>query len=546
MSSRNWVLSLIRPYIPLLLLSLFGSLVQSAGATLITLLVKRVVDNVFILKDKGEVVFLILSFLGAALLLQVGFFLATFSVVYVSERIVKELREEVYEKLLFTPFNFFLKSSTGDLISRVVSDLEGFKQVFSEYVPKLIREPFVALALFGVLIYRDWLLTSLLFAFLPVMYILTRYFSNKKKKYLRKQRENVSSLTEVLGESLRGIENIKLYLSENRFIKYFKVFSNNFFISSVKINLYIIGNTVINYIFGYLVVSFLLFIGSIRIVKGELSPGDFISYLTALFMIQKPLMEIQKAVMNLKGATPLFERITTLLKLPKEREGSREFRGIEKGIEFRDVSVKLDGKYILKGVSFSIKKGDKVGIRGHTGSGKSTLIRIIPGLIEYEGSVFFDGTELRNFSLKSLRGSIGFSTQEVFLFKGTVRDNLLIAKEDATEEEMLKALRLAKCDFVLNFPNPLEYPIEERGLNLSGGEKQRLSLARIFLKNPEIVILDEATSALDPITEEEVLRNLFSFFKEKTMFVVAHRESNLIFCNKVLEFENGRLKHIST
>ena len=546
MSAWKKVLLLIKPYAPFLLLSLLGSVLQSVGTTFITLLVKRVVDNVFILKDQGELFIITLEFILFATLMQIGYFLATFSVVYVSEKVIKELREEIYEKLLYTPFNFFLKTSSGDLISRIVSDLESFKQVFSEYVPKLVREPFVALALFGVLVYRDWVLTLFILLSFPLMYFFTKYFSEKKKKYLKRQRENVSLLTEILGESLRGIENIKLYISENKFIVYFKKFSEKFFHSSVKINFYIIGNSVINYLFGYVVVSLLLLAGSVRILRGDLSPGDFVSFLTALFMIQKPIMEVQKAVMNLKGTAPLFDRIFTLLELPKEREGEKEFQGITNEIVFKDISVKINGKEILTGISFTVKRGDKVGIRGHTGSGKSTFIRILPRLIDYEGSVFIDGIELREFSLSSLRRKIGFSTQEVFLFKGTVRDNLLIAKEDATDEEMIQALRLAKCDFVLNSPQGLDYPVEERGINLSGGEKQRLALARIFLKNPEIIILDEATSALDPITEEEVLRNLFTFFRNKTVFVVAHRESNLVFCNKILEFENGRLKSITT
>ncbi len=546
MNIWNKTLPLIKPYIPLILLSLIGSLLQSAGTTFITLLVKRVVDNIYILKEGDEVITLTLLFLGSATLMQLGYFLATFTIVYISEKIIKELRENIYEKLLFTPFNFFLKTSSGDLISRIVSDLESFKQVFSEYIPKLIREPFVALALFGVLLYRDWVLTFLLILFFPVMYLFTKYFSEKKKKHLKKQRENISLLTEVLNESLRGIENIKLYLSESKFIKYFKEFSEKFFLSSVKINFYIIGNTVINYLFGYAVVSLLLLGGSVRILRGDISPGDFISFLTALFMIQKPIMEIQKAIMNLKGTTPLFDRIFQLLELPREGGGSKLFSGIGEKIEFRNVGVSLNGKKILSGITFVVKKGDKVGIRGHTGSGKSTFIRILPRLIDYEGNVFIDKVELREFSLHSLRKSIGFSTQEVFLFKGTVRDNLFIAKPDATEEEMLQALKLAKCDFILNSPYGLDYPVEERGINLSGGEKQRLALARIFLKNPEIIILDEATSALDPITEEEVLKNLFAFFKEKTMFIVAHRESNLIFCNKIVEFENGKLKNVTT
>ncbi|RUM29293.1 MAG: ABC transporter ATP-binding protein [Aquifex sp.] len=540
-----WLFSLLKPYIPLFLLSLVGSALQSAGTTAITLLIKNVVDNVLILKNQEELLKYVILLLGSATLMQLGFFISTFTLVYISEKLVMILRNQVYKKLLKIPLNYFIHSSSGDLISRIVSDLESFKQVFGEYLPKLIREPLVVVALFGVLLYRDIILTGLIFLLFPFMVIFTKYFSNKKKEHLSMQRERVSLLTSVLTETFKGIENIKLFLAEKLFLKKFMEFSEKLFKSSVKINLYIIGNTVINYIFGYFVVAVILFVGGLRIVSGDITTGDFISFLTALFMIQKPIMEVQKAVMNLKGSTPLFERILSILNLSEEKEGDKEFEGLKDGITFKGVSVEVNGNRILKSINLIVRKGDKVGIKGHTGSGKSTLIKLIPRLIEYKGSIFLDEVELRNFKLTSLRKKIGFLSQEVILFRGTVRDNLLIANPRAKDEELIKALELAKCDFVLNSQELLDMRIEEGGKNLSGGEKQRLAIARIFLKNPEIIILDEATSALDTNTEREVIDNLFKYFSNRTFFVVAHRPYSFKYCNLLIELEEGEIKKVS-
>ncbi|GAB6065623.1 ABC transporter ATP-binding protein [Aquifex pyrophilus] len=545
MNNLSWLLSVAKPYLPLILVSLVGSAIQSAGAAYIALLIKKVVDNVFILKNQSELLLYTSLLLLGAVVMELGFFISSFSLSYASEKLVNTLRNNVYGKLLKVPLNYFLYTHSGDLISRIVSDIESFKQVFSEYVPKVLREPFVIVALLGVLIYRDFTLTLFVLLLFPTMALLTKYFSEKKKKHLRNQRKNVSLLTETLTETFRGIENIKVFLAEKFFTERFKVFSERLFKSSVKIDLYVIGNTAINYLFGYFAVGLILLAGGYRIVQGSITTGDFVSFLTALFMIQKPIMDLQKAIMNLRGSAPVFERIRELLNLPEDKGGKEVFEGLKEKISFVNVSVKAGDKYILKDVNLEVRKGEKLGIKGHTGSGKSTFVRIIPRLVEYEGSVLIDGLELSSFDIASLRKRIGFLSQEIVIFKGSVRENLLIANPEADEREMIRALELARCDFVLGDPKGLDKEIEEGGRNLSGGERQRLAIARVILKNPEIIILDEATSALDERTEREVMDNLFKHFYDRTFFIVAHKPYSLSKCDRVVEFENGVLKEVS-
>ncbi len=539
MENIRWILSKVKPHLPLLFLALLGSLMQSAGATAITLLVKGVVDDVFILKDQEKLIRIILLLLGSALLMQAGFFISKYLVSLASEKVLKEIRFEIFSKLLYVPYTYFIRHPAGDLISRIVSDVDKIRQILVDHIPTLLREPVVGVALIGVLLYRDPLLTLILVVVLPAMSFTVKYFGSKKGKHLRRTQEGTAQLTQVLSQTLQGIENVKVFSAESKLLEAFKRFNEKIFKSSVKAEFYTTGNTALNYIFGYLVVAGVLFYGGFRIISGSLTPGDFISYLTALFMVQPPILNTQKALMNLKGSLPVVERVRELLSLEEERSGSLKFSGLKESIEFRNVSVSVNSREILSGISLSVWKGERLGIVGHTGSGKSTLVRIIPRLVDYEGSVLLDGKELKNFELSSLRDRIGMATQETFLLNASVRENLLIANPDATEKEIWEALKLAGCDFVERIG--LDGLVGERGYSLSGGERQRLAIARLFLKDPDIVILDEATSALDMNTEKRVLRNIFSFFEGRTMFIVAHRLSNITECDRIVVMKEGKL-----
>ena len=539
MENIRWIIGKVKPHFLLLLLAILGSLLQSAGATSITLIVKGVIDDVFILKDQEKLVRTILLLLGSAFLMQAGFFVSKYMVSLASEKVLKEIRFEIFGKLLYVPYTYFIKHPAGDLISRIVSDVEKTRQILVDHIPTLLREPIVGLALVGVLLYRDPLLTVILVVVLPAMSFTVKYFGSKKGKHLRRTQEGTAQLTQVLSQTLQGIENVKVFSAESKLLETFKRFNEKIFRSSVKAELYITGNTALNYIFGYLVVAGVLFYGGFRIIEGGLTPGDFISYLTALFMVQPPILNTQKALMNLRGSLPVVERIRELLSLEEERSGNLEFSGLKESIEFKRVSVSADGRSILSGIDLSVCRGEKLGIVGHTGSGKSTLVRIIPRLVDYGGSVLLDGVELREFDLKSLRGRIGMATQETFLLNASVRENLLIANPKASEKELWEALRLAGCDFVERIG--LDSVVGERGYSLSGGERQRLAIARLFLKSPDIVILDEATSALDMNTEKRVLRNIFEFFEGKTMFIVAHRLSNVMECDRIVVMKEGRI-----
>lgn len=537
MESVKWLFLRTKSYIHLILLALLGSALESAGTTGISLIAKNLVDNVFFMKSYEELfktVFFLLSF---ALLNQTGNLLASLFINLYSELEVKRTRKEIFDRLLSAPYGFLSKSSSGDLITRLLSDIQSYRSLLGDHIPKLFRDPLTVLALFGVLLYRDFILTLFLGILLPLLAFAVRYFGHKKGKHTRRLQENVGMLTQSLAHVLRGYENIKMYSSEVKFSEWFSSFNEKVFKASMKSVIYSTANSVFNFIFGYVVVSVIILYGGVRVIQGSITAGDFVSYITALFLLHQPLSEVQKGLMEVRAGIPILNRIRELLHIPQERSGSIPFTGLKESITVQDLQVTLEDEKLLKGVSLKVKKGEKIGVIGSTGSGKTTFLRVLAGLLPYDGVVKYDNFEIKDIEKESFRSYVGFFTQEPFIFAGSVRDNLLIAKKDASDEEMKKVLDLAMCDFVKS----LDQILDEGGRNLSGGEMQRLALARLFLKSPDIIFLDEVTSAMDVKTEEEVLKNIFEFFKDRTVILVAHRFSNVLLCDRVLAFKEGNL-----
>ncbi len=534
MNNLLWFIRRIRVYLPILFFALLGSVIESLSTAGISLIVKSMVDGVFIGKDMRDLYKSVGFFLLLAFLSQIGAFTFAMCVNFYAIKEKRRIREEVFDRIIKAKPYELLRNAAGDVITRTLSDLELYGKLLGQSIPKLMREPFVVMALLGVLFYRDVLLSLLLI--LPILALAVKYFGSKKGKHTKRMQGEVSRLTQELGKVLRSYENIKVYNAENRFFRWFKEINRRAYRANLKVELYATFNSSFNFLTGYFVIALILVYGGIRVVEGDLTTGEFLSYLTALTLLQNPLMEAQKGFMELRSSLPVINRIRELLSLEEEKEGTQNFR-CERYIELKDVSVKVGENTLLSNVSFRIKRGEKVGIMGHTGSGKSTLLKVLCGLMNYDGHEFFDGVELKRIRLKSLREKVVLLTQEPFVFLGTVRDNVIIAKESASDEELWKALKLAKCDFIQS----LDQWIEEGGKNLSGGEKQRLSIARVFLKDPDIILLDEATSALDAKTEEEVLKNLMQTFRDRTLIMVAHRLSNIKLCNRAVLFEKGRL-----
>lgn len=541
MEQVKWLLSKLKPYWVLVSFVILGSIFEGLGTSFMTYLVKRIMDDVFILKESNKLYMVLYLFAAAAVVIQIGFFLRNFLMNMVSEKLLMDFRQEMFSRLLYSKVDFFINHPAGDILSRFNNDINAIKNILIDYMLSLIKEPITVILLFGVLVYRDIYLTIIIIVSFPVISYSIKYFGTKRAKYVKLNQERFGIINQHITQLINGIESIKIFGAEESFIKKFIEANKNLFKSGIKTIFYTVMNSIFNQSTGYIVFGLVLLYGGYRIVHGYTSPGNFISYITALLLIQMPLMETQKGFMNMRSSIPLVKRVQEMLTLQKEQDGYIDIDSLKKDIVIKNLYVKIDGKNILKDINLHIKPGDKIGIVGPTGAGKSTLLDILPKLVSYEGDMLIGDITLDSISNKSIRSRIAFASQHVFIFNDSAKNNLLLANPDASYEDILKAIKLAKAEFLLNLKDGLDTILGENGYTVSGGERQRIAIARLFLTNSDVVLLDEITSALDANTEKNIISNIFEAFKNKTILIVAHRLSNIINCDKILYVEEGSI-----
>ena len=530
-----------RPYWPLILLAVFGSILESGALAGLAYIIKNVVDDVFIAKSYEKLYWIIAVIISLAVLKQVGSFLKGYLYPLVIYKAIYVLRDRIYKNLLGALPSFFRKQNHGDLVSRATTDVERFGEISSTIGTNVVTETFTVIAVVGVLFYRDWKMFVIFLVTVPLLAYALHFFGEKRKKYSKKLQENFSDYIQNLNQIISGFEIVKLFQTDT-FIKIFRRINENLFKSQRKNRFYDVVYLSSVEIIAYVAVAGIIFYGGLRIIKGEITAGDFFSFLGGILILVNSLQTLQRGAINLKAISPVIERILFALNIPQEEEKGIRFEGLKNSIEYKNLFLYIDGNRILENINLKVKKGEKIGIIGQTGSGKSTLVKILPALItEYNGKVLIDGIELRKYSVFSLREKIGMVSQDVFIFNDTLRNNLLIAKPEATEDELIDALKKAKADFAFDLDKGLDTVLGEKGSRLSGGERQRISLARIFLKNPDILIFDEATSALDVETEELVMEEIRRYFKDKTVFLITHRLKLLDIADRIVVMENGRI-----
>ncbi len=499
----------------------------------------------------GPLALLVAVGVGASLLGGLVGVLRTFVQTSISQGIMFDLREQLFDRLLQQSVGFFTSRRSGDLLSRMSNDVGGIEDVVSETVFGLVSDVIIVASTLALMLALDWRLTLAALALMPVVLVPSRYVGKATYRARKKTQEQLSRMSSYMQEVL-GISGILLVkaFSKERAERY-RFGEINRELRRLEIRQTMIGRWfgLLNQVFFTLGPALLLLLGGYLVVTGQTTVGTVISVVTILAgRLAGSAGSLGNLYVNITGSFALFGRIFQIVDHPVEvadRPAARALGRVEGAVRLQDVSFGYPGttRAALEHVSFDIEPGQLVALVGPSGAGKTTLTYLLARFYDpTEGRILLDGTDLRDVSLESLSQQIGIVFQDSFLFHASVRDNLLYARADGTQDEIEAAARAAHIhDFITSLPEGYETLVGERGHRLSGGEKQRIAIARVILKDPRIVILDEATSNLDTVSEQLIQAALRPLFAGRTSFVIAHRLSTVLAADVILVFNEGRL-----
>ncbi len=544
------MISYYKPYKRVFFIDMFFAIMASAIALVIPLVVRYVASNVGKMdaKDAVKQLIIIAIVVGALILLQCycNYYIANYGHV-MGANIEYDMRAEIFAHFQKMPFSFYDDQKVGQLMSRITSDLFDITELLHHGPENLTISFIKILGALAILISINAKLALAAFVLVPFMLVYAYFFNKKMKQTFRMNRIKIAAINEQIEDNLSGIRVVKSFANEELENKKFKV-GNDGFLQAKKNNYKYMGGynsgltaftTTINLL--------VIIVGGIMIIKNMVGVTDLLTFLLYINIFTDPvktLIDFTEQFQNGYSGYERFRQILTLEPEIQDKEDAVDMNNVKGRITFEDVSFRYnDNEHrVLKHINLDVKAGSYIALVGSSGAGKTTLCNLIPRFYEVsDGKIMIDGKDIRDVKLKSLRDNIGMVQQDVYLFAGTIFENIRYGRPDATREEVIEAAKEANAyDFIMSLPNGFDTDIGQRGIKLSGGQKQRLSIARVFLKNPPILIFDEATSALDNESEKIVQQSMEKLAKNRTTLVIAHRLSTIRNAEKILVLtENG-------
>lgn len=548
------ILSYLGPYKFKFALVVVVVLLSAALGVVPSLLTGRMVDDGLIAGNFEVLVQLIIaSFLVTVVANALSLF-ETWLNTSIAQGIIYDMKTEMYAHFQKQPYQYFVESRQGEIVTRMTGDVNGVQSAVSTTLTNSIKNIGTVIVSIVALFQCNWVLALTGMALVPFFILPTRVTGKRRWTIARESQEKYDEANTILGETLSesGILLVWLFGKQRREYDRFKGVSSDLY--RLNIREMLAGRTFFMFMniftnFGPLL---LYLVGGILMLRSASGPqvtvGEITAAIAILGRIYRPVNELMNVSVDFTRSLALFERIfSTLDMVPNivDKEGAAAPAVIRGEIEYDDVrfAYKEDGPEILQGVSFHVAPGETYALVGSSGAGKSTLISLVPRLYDVlGGAIRMDGKDLRDWPLEELRKHIGFVTQDTFLFNDTIRANLLYADPDATDAELMDACRRAGiAEFIEGLRDGLDTYVGNRGVRLSGGEKQRLSLARVILKDPEVILLDEATASLDSVSESHIQEALEPLLREKTSLVVAHRLSTILDADRILVLKDGHI-----
>lgn len=487
-------------------------------------------------------------FLAVMTFLKTGaYFLSSATIIPIRTGVVRDIRNQIYRKITALPIGFFTEERKGDIIARMSGDVQEVENSIMSSLDMLFKNPILIIAYFSTLLFISWQLTLFTIVIVPVMGWVMGIIGRKLKRRSIKAQEMWSDTMSQVEETLGGLRIIKAFCAEDKMNRRFDNINTEYRNNLMKVNIRQSSAHPMSEFLGTVMIVIVLWFGGILVLNNQTISGPtFIYYMVILYSIIQPLKDFSKAGYNIPKGLASMERIDKILlaeNVIKEKDNPRHISEFCNKIEFRNVSFKYDQKWILRNINLTIEKGKTIALVGQSGGGKSTLVDLIPRYYDVqEGEILIDGINIRDLGIRDLRQLIGNVNQEAILFNDSFRNNIAFGVENATQEQIDNAARIANAyDFIMQTEKGFDTCVGDRGSRLSGGQRQRVSIARAILKNPPILILDEATSALDTESERLVQDALERLMKTRTTIAIAHRLSTIKSADEICVLHEGEI-----
>ena len=546
------ILSYIKPYLPRLLLAALCTALAACGNLYVPWIIRDVIDQVFSERDSHLLNLIALGIVAIFFARGIFFYGQNYLMSYVGERVVIDIRGAVYRKMQQLSTSFYDKNKLVTIMSYVTNDVSALQSAMVQNTIDMITEGCILIGSVGAMIYLDWKLTLFTFCTFPVVLLLMDVFGKKIRIAGYNIQECTADITSVLQETLSSARIIKSFVREEYEINRFERENMANFEANMKnAKLMAILTPVIEFV-AALGVTAIIWFGGRSVIHGEITPGSLVAFLVYAVNISNPIKRLTRVIGSIQKALAAAQRVFYILDLEdgiKDKPDAIVLPPVQGAVEFQHVGFAYnENEPVLQDVSFKVEPGQVVALVGPSGAGKSTIANLLPRFYDVtSGNITIDGHDIEDVTVSSLRTQVGIVPQETTLFNGSVYDNILYGRLEATKEEVEMAAKAANAhDFILELPQGYDTSLGDRGVNISGGQRQRISIARAILKDPRILVLDEATSALDTESERVVQEALDRLMVGRTSFVIAHRLSTVQNAHKIIVLDRGQIAEIGT
>lgn len=466
---------------------------------------------------------------------------------FVGHRVVTDIRLQVYKHIQDLSLDFFAKWRTGEIISRLLSDIQTIQATIVGTITEILPNIITLIGVISYLFYLNWRLSLFTIIAIPIIGLLISYFGKEMRKASYQAQSKVADVSSILQEKVSGIRIIKSFAMEKHEIEKFrKENETNFWLVMKQSQIYVTQMPLLAFI-QMVVILALVWYGGLEVVSGRLSSSNLVAFFTGIALLADPVSKLGSISTSIQAALASADRLFEVIDIVPtvtEKQNAKPLERTDGRVELRHVYFSYDkGTQILKDINLKVNSGEIIAIVGRSGSGKSTLVNLIPRFYDVtDGQIYLDDNDVRDVKIADLRKFLGIVPQETILFSGTIRDNISYAKFDATVDEIERVSKMAHAhDFINSLPKGYDTLVGERGVRLSGGEKQRIAIARALLKNPKILIFDEATSSLDTESEQLVQDAINTLMHNRTTFVIAHRLSTIQHADRIIVLDKGSI-----